>query len=450
MKKIVLLLSLITFSSLAKAQIGVNTPNPLGSFHVDGGKDNPTTGTPTSAQQFNDFVLLKNGNLGIGTINPSSKLEIIVDNQGEGVANDFNFRGFGTSKLPALIFSSSNGTTTTPVNLIKDDPIGAVTFIPRVNNGFNYNGGSRITATYQGNGINTFTDLRLSTSGNERIRIAEDGKIGINTTTPNNQLDLGPTTGSKKLAIYNNSSGSDFYGLGASGGNLEFHAGVGPFEMAGMVLRNNKNVGIGTTAPQTRLHVIGTRRFENATPSSVPIGTVLTATDINGTAEWKNPAVNVAFGAIAPGAGISIPFQNNASYKYTGRYITLPEGKWAINVTQLVQTSGDLDNDDTMFVRSTFGEGNPSVGDVVTPSPDIKSGYSLVSFKVQGPANSSNSQQFSLGQGTVFIKNVSGGPKTYYYIAGNTVTGGNPTAATFVRGFGAGWGESTIYAIAVQ
>lgn len=438
----------MTLSGMAVAQIGISTANPQGAFHVDGAKDNVLTGVPTSAQQSNDFVVLKNGNVGIGTINPAAKFEIVADNQGEGSINDFTFRGFGTSKLPAIYFTGANGTYSAPTNLVKDDPIGAVTFIPRVNNNYIYTSGSRITSYYQGDGSNISTDLRLSTSGRERIRISETGNVGIGTTTPNNLLDLGTSAG-KKLAIWNSVAGDDFYGFGAAQNVLQLFAGVPTDGNALMTLNKNGRVGVGTTNPQANFHAIGTRRFENATGGSVPVGSVLTATDSNGTAEWKTPASETVVGDIITGAGIDIPFAGVMTLRYTGRSITLPPGKWAVTITQLTQVVGILDTDDWMFVRSTFGEGNPALGSTATQSPDVKS-PSLMSFKVQGPASPGHSQQFDVAQGIVFIENKTNAPKTYRYIVGNTVVGGSPVATTIIKSFGGTWSESSIYATAIK
>jgi hypothetical protein len=75
MKKIIsiltLFVSIITFS-----QVGIGTKNPQGIFNVDGAKDNAETGTPTAAQQLNDFTVLANGNVGIGTVAPTQKLDV--------------------------------------------------------------------------------------------------------------------------------------------------------------------------------------------------------------------------------------------------------------------------------------------------------------------------------------------------------------------------------------
>ncbi|MCS4301908.1 tail fiber domain-containing protein [Chryseobacterium sp. BIGb0232] len=74
--KLKLLAIIILGSQMAYSQIGVNTNSPQGSFHVDGAKDNPSTGQPTPAQLANDFIVRANGQVGIGTLNPLEKLEV--------------------------------------------------------------------------------------------------------------------------------------------------------------------------------------------------------------------------------------------------------------------------------------------------------------------------------------------------------------------------------------
>nr|WP_315031722.1 hypothetical protein [uncultured Chryseobacterium sp.] len=72
----------LLFSGLAMAQIGINTTNPLGMFHIDGSKDNSST--PTSIQQSNDFIVKTTGDTGIGitTLDPSAKLQINAADKG--------------------------------------------------------------------------------------------------------------------------------------------------------------------------------------------------------------------------------------------------------------------------------------------------------------------------------------------------------------------------------
>lgn len=65
---------LLFYTTLFSQVVSVNTSNPLGLFHVDGKGDNSTP--PLPEQKLNDFVITKDGNVGIGTVSPTSKLHI--------------------------------------------------------------------------------------------------------------------------------------------------------------------------------------------------------------------------------------------------------------------------------------------------------------------------------------------------------------------------------------
>ena len=98
----------------------------------------------------------------------------------------------------------------------------------------------------------------LSVDGN-------NSRVGIGTAAPQHRLDLGTNFGAsttdvagKKLAVYGDAAGNDFYGLGISAGILQFHAASAAAAAPGMVLTNTGNVGIGTSAPTNKLHVVAT------------------------------------------------------------------------------------------------------------------------------------------------------------------------------------------------
>lgn len=67
---------LFFISTTTLAQVGINTPNPQGTFHVDCNKNNSQSGIPSADQMADDFVVTKTGNVGVGTLSPSVKLDI--------------------------------------------------------------------------------------------------------------------------------------------------------------------------------------------------------------------------------------------------------------------------------------------------------------------------------------------------------------------------------------
>jgi len=84
------------------------------------------------------------------------------------------------------------------------------------------------------------------------------GKVGIRTKRPQNLLDLGASQG-KKLAVFQKTTGDDFYGFGISSATLEIYAGAASADTnpAMVVKKTSGNIGIGTNAPNYLLEVDG-------------------------------------------------------------------------------------------------------------------------------------------------------------------------------------------------
>ena len=113
MKKNIIISIGLLLSGFSYSQVGINTTNPQGIFNIDGGKDNPTTGSAhTNAQQLNDFTVTAAGNVGIGKIAPSTKLHITTG----GTAATPNATGFrledGNQNTNFVLTSDTNGVGT--------------------------------------------------------------------------------------------------------------------------------------------------------------------------------------------------------------------------------------------------------------------------------------------------------------------------------------------------
>ncbi|MGG7439555.1 hypothetical protein ACQ7CU_15890 [Chryseobacterium arthrosphaerae] len=93
MKGILLFLCFII--NYSNAQVGINTSNPQTIFHVDGAKDNPASGAPSSAQIANDVAITSAGDIGIGTLTPAVKIDA------RSISNADNSIGIGETSQTA-------------------------------------------------------------------------------------------------------------------------------------------------------------------------------------------------------------------------------------------------------------------------------------------------------------------------------------------------------------
>jgi hypothetical protein len=150
------------------------------------------------------FNVLGNGNVGVGTNTPSGTFEIATSNGLSSV-----IRRYGNTNLSAanLVLQKTYGTTSTThgAGIVNGDYVGRILF--SASNGSSYltNGTDIVgyaagiqSATNNGGGIFFRTVPQNSVAQSiERLRIDENGNIGIGTSGPAAQLH---TTGSVRLA----------------------------------------------------------------------------------------------------------------------------------------------------------------------------------------------------------------------------------------------------------
>lgn len=168
---------------ILSAQVGINTNVPQTPFHIDGAKDNPTAlgSSPTTSQQLNDVVVTKEGRLGIGTISPTTSVEVATQiptgssAQAEGIV----IPAVSLAKLNAIVGSNLVEGTLVYVNNTGDaDRNNLTTYV--VTPGFyKYNGTLWVKLMTLSNtdGMNVVSLIYPSTSGPILSKQATCGSI---------------------------------------------------------------------------------------------------------------------------------------------------------------------------------------------------------------------------------------------------------------------------------
>jgi len=142
--------------------------------------------------------LTTGGFLGIGTSAPTARIHAV--NQGIELGDDYLFDDYGIGTTQGIYMTKSRGLIASPSDLISGDEIGFFRFVPRYNGIMGSGPGTSMEAYYKGSGTNELTDMRLFTSNTERMRIGENGNVGIGSsafsaTAPEKLLiDAGVTT----------------------------------------------------------------------------------------------------------------------------------------------------------------------------------------------------------------------------------------------------------------
>ena len=203
-----------------------------------------------------------NGNLGIGTTSPSAKLDVV-----------------NTERMLGILRAQSTTRTTFYDNTfaVNNDGGGA--------NGFIYTSGTGGTfpldfygelilqagpRTGYNNGISLVTG---TTSPSVKLRVAEDGKVGIGTTIPNELLEVSGTSPIIRVLAISGSSTLRLTDNGVRNWDLKVvdvndYFQVGGTTATSLVITGAGNVGIGTTSPATKLDISGSSSTNENLPTT--------------------------------------------------------------------------------------------------------------------------------------------------------------------------------------
>lgn len=185
-----------TWNSLTIANGGTGTTNgsitgTSALIFRAGGTGQNVTITPSSG----GYTLL-NGNVGIGTQWPGSKLSVVGDSANGGAS----FMSYFNSNGTLLRLGRFRGTYAAPTGLLSGDLIGSIIADAGVNDMFStmntsidFYAEENYSSSAAGSRITFSTTNNATTSLTEKMRITNAGNVGIGTTTPNHKLEVNGT-----------------------------------------------------------------------------------------------------------------------------------------------------------------------------------------------------------------------------------------------------------------
>jgi hypothetical protein len=238
------------------------------------------------------------GYLGMGTLTPGNRFEIIrtgADLVGGG-DDDFGIKSYGTGMDPQMFMQVARGTQAAPTDLVNGDLLGNISWWGQNNGGGSLM--SQIQALYTGDGTTNASELRLTTSGWERVRLDKDGNMMMSVgasnyiTNPYASLHLygdgksgwtpggtteqpspsaGPEIGFSRGGFYDRLGAAiQFIDYDAYSGGLNFLVHKGQRNNSGgdfldhwptdvieaMTIVSNGMIGVGTTDPLAKFDIM--------------------------------------------------------------------------------------------------------------------------------------------------------------------------------------------------
>ena len=252
--------SVINFQEGATQKAKIGYDNSLSGFAMVTGSGPYSTA---------DMVILDSGNVGIGTTSPSQKLQV----SGNSLVTGTQFIGDTFTKIQQaggnllLTNQSSSGAirfltnSTERVRIDSSGNVGIGTTSPSQK--LEVIGNVKVSSTIYSPNLATWGNVPMtirsddyirfltSSSNSERMRILNNGNIGIGTTNPTKKLHVDGNTLISAEKYYYVAGGGAGFGSDASG-NFKIRQNG-----ADLIFGSGNNVGIGNTSPSQKLEVTG-------------------------------------------------------------------------------------------------------------------------------------------------------------------------------------------------
>ncbi|MBY0316844.1 MAG: tail fiber domain-containing protein [Bdellovibrionales bacterium] len=236
----------------------------------------------------NAVTVLDGGNVGIGTTSPNAPLEINreVSQTNISLVNRTNSALDGGG----VVVYRSRGTNSSPSHLLSGDRVGYFSFSNALTTSSWSSMESYTTQNHTGSAQGM--DLRFSvvqngtTGSQERMRIDQNGNVGIGTTSPTQTLDVnGPAVVRGQLSVLG----------GSTSANASLIINNSANTLSQLYVRGDGNVGIGTAIPTAKLEVRGGQVFV------------------------RNPSGTAGAFYSDGGSGFGIHGESNANYGVSGK-----------------------------------------------------------------------------------------------------------------------------------
>jgi len=273
------------------------------------------------------------GNVGIGTTSPSSKLSLFDSSDlWINISRGSSFVNIGVDATGTFYNTNSNhrflynAGSKEAMRILSNGNVGIGTTSPsekfQIGNNFKVsNDGVTTWGVTNGNGILSWdsnlaiigglanTSVQFRANNAEVMRLATNGNVGIGTTSPSNKLDvagLSVFNGTQVRSTENGSTIVGFFGNRSAwtGGALNNDLAISAYTSNLCFFTNNSvgermritsagNVGIGTTTPDTKLHIEDVTKVLTNNVAGVAQGTLsLVSTD----AQAANIGASLVFG----------------------------------------------------------------------------------------------------------------------------------------------------------